>query len=328
MMRRRKRKEFSLGDFYRGNLNQLRQAAQEMVKDRNLGKKSDEKESNLLGDKKPWKLVLESLDAENREYEDWGAECKARVKKGETGIPAAPAMKLTRFINDAAARLQRIPSLEQVRFEMEEYQARNEIAHNELDAALLEAKNAFDAESPLWHTFGQLILRERQAIKEGNLPARLIGKEKEIMETLLTYQQTHFRTLTNKKDPLDGSWIPDKVIVADQHLPELLDPPVVNDNLKNRVLQFGPQNSYEQNAVNDYFEAVEEMRKAIEDVEKTERAHSIAQAEKNSASKARRLATHHLKSAIATFRAAEAFRLKEALEEEEEAGEAMRNMQL
>jgi hypothetical protein len=311
----------ALGDFYRGNLNQLRLAAQDLTKEKNVGKKSAEKVPNLLGDKRPWGLILKDLDAETLAYDTWKAEYTKKTDHGETETTKAPERKLANFINDAAARLNRPPSLAQIRFEMSEYQACNHIAHNGLDAALLEAKKAQNADSPLWELFAAIILTERQKVDEGNIPKRLHGQEKRIEETLLIYQFTHFASLKKKEDPHNGDWIPGTFTIARQHLSAIPEIQAMNDNITKRVLDFKPTNTYEGAVVEEYLEAAEELKSVLEDVEEATGSVTIAQHKKTKAEKARRVATQRLRAATSAFLIAEEFRKKEAMEEEEEAVE-------
>jgi hypothetical protein len=323
-----------LGDFHRGNLYHLKLAAKEMVEERNTRKKQElkrkmeavrkraeaaeeekneqqdiEKEPNLL-DGRPWKDVLKELDEEEELCIEWRRTWAAMAKDGQK-VPEPPKTPMSKFISDTAARSPRSYTLAQARFEIQQYKARNEIAHIGVDEAISEAKNANSGESDHWRHLAQIILKERKAIQEGDIPESLRGREAQIAETLSIYQANYFQTITTEVDIVNDVWKPDEVIVAERYLPRAEPEGLQYPDLKQRALGFKPSNTWEKSVKEDYLAAIKEEEHAQAELKEAEAAYSEASKRKSEARKECGKAHQKLKMAGASYLAMENYIKKE-----------------
>ena len=218
-----------LGGYHRGNLNHLKIVAREMIKEKFSREKKDApdaearrkvtKDRNPLEEGKTWSELLEILDQESHALNEWrcAAQEAQRVKIAHT--TPKPDRSLTNFIALAGQRCARKMELEQIRFEMEQYVSRNELAHIGLDDIISAAKTENNANFEHWKTLAQVILAQKNMINDGIIPRSLKGYEALIKESLLVYQEIHFETLLPDDANFTGVWEPAELVVSERNQP-------------------------------------------------------------------------------------------------------------
>ena len=289
-----------------------RTKAEEGLEEEKNEQQEIEKEPNLL-DGQPWKDVLKELDEEEELCIEWRRTWAAMAKDGQK-VPEPPKTPMSKFISGAAAQCPRSYTLAQARFEIQQYKARNdsnEIAHIGVDEVISEAKNANSGESDNWRYLAQIILKERKAIQEGDIPESLRGREAQIAETLSIYQANYFQTITTEVDIVNDVWKPDEVIVAERYLPRAEPEGLQHPDLKQRALGFKPSNTWEKTVKEDYLAAIKEEEHAQAELKEAEAAYSEASERKCEARKECGKAHQKLKMAGASYLAMENYIKKE-----------------
>ncbi|KUJ17683.1 uncharacterized protein LY89DRAFT_684655 [Mollisia scopiformis] len=301
-----KGKILNLGDYHRANLNTFKVTARALVAERNMGKKKAEKEKNPL-DNKPWREILAEIDKEESEMKAW----RAKPGHGILGKGAMPNQDLIDFLENVAERCTPPWSFDQAKFEMREYQTRNNIAHAGIDELLETAKKANDRHSEHWRTVAQYIIRDRQALQEEDMPLHLAaasGNKEAILESLRIFQLQYFQVLTTKRDD-NGVKMPNQVQLKDALFPEADEDDDDEPLLKNQVLSFVPTDGWEQKAKDGFLAAEKELLEC-------EEAFQAAQAGVTEAENGRKQAQENLRVAQKSFKTAMK-NFREAVKEQE-----------
>jgi hypothetical protein len=242
----------NFGDYHKGNLYVLKSTAREYVKEVNKGRTKESRMSNLLGDGKPWREVIEILDKEKKEFDDW--------RSAWPKTSPAPEQPLSEFITAVGARCPRPWALDQALFEMKEYQQRNTVAHTGIDEWIAEASAEKDPNSEKWRVVCQYVMRDQECIQDKvGLPAHICGKERKLWESLQIFMQYHFKIATSTYDK-NGTMMPKEVVPSDVYFP----PPVystIDTDITKRVLEFAPFDRYERGLRKNYIRAEEKLRR-------------------------------------------------------------------
>jgi hypothetical protein len=312
-----------LGDYHRGNLNHLKIVAREMIKEKFSREKKDApdaearrkvtKDRNPLEEGKTWSELLEILDQESHALKEWrcAAQEAQRVKIAHT--TPKPDRSLTNFIALAGQRCARKMELEQIRFEMEQYVSRNELAHIGLDDIISAAKTENNANSEHWKTLAQVILAQKNMINDGIIPRSLKGYEALIKESLLVYQEIHFETLLPDDANFTGVWEPAELVVSERNQPT--PPEIFEEDVTPQVESFEPADTWETAKRDEYLLANAQVNKIKAEIGGFEKEISDAGEMKKYARKRLNKAYRQLNAARVSFKSMQADIIKDLGEE-------------
>jgi len=242
----------NFGDYHKGNLFVLKSTAREYVKGLNKGREKEERTPNPLGEGKSWKEIIEILEKEKKELDDW--------RSSWPKTSPAPEQPLSEFVTAVGGRCPIPWRLDQALFEMKEYQQRNAVAHTGIDNWIAEASAENDPNSEKWRAVCQYIMRDQDCIQDNvGLPAHISGKERKLWESLQIFLHYHFKIATSTNDK-NGAMMPKEVIPSDIYFP----PPVYSSielDVTKRVLEFKPFNRYERGLKKTYMDAEEKLKR-------------------------------------------------------------------
>jgi hypothetical protein len=245
-----------LGDYHKTNLHILRKTSRSYIIEVNKGKKADARELNYLDDR-PWREVIQLLDTERVAFENWTS--------GTTESPSPPKQPVTDFITKVANRCPRKWTFDQAYFEITEYQRRNSLAHVGIDEWIEDARKERNPKinTKMWEAIAQHIVKDQLVIKRGMFPKHLIGKEHALLESLKIFESYHFDVLDYSLDSQGVQKVND-IKVSEAFLPkQKLEPAAV---LKQEILDFDPDDSYEKVLRQEFLEADATLAKLNEEV--------------------------------------------------------------
>jgi hypothetical protein len=227
------------------------------VKGENKGNAKEDKISNPLGDGKTWKEIVEILDKEKKELDDW--------RSAWPKTSPAPEQPLSEFVTAVGGRCPRSWGLEQAIFEMKEYAQRNAVAHTGITEWIAEASAEKDPNSEKWRVVCQYVLRDQECIQDKvGLPAHIAGKEIMLFESLQIFLNYHFKIATSTYDK-NGVIMPKEVVPSDVYFPQPVYSTIDTDIAK-RVSDFVPFNRYERRMKNDYVRAEAKLKRLEEEL--------------------------------------------------------------
>jgi hypothetical protein len=242
----------NFGDYHKGNLAVLKSTARSYVKGVNKERTKEDRMSNPLGDGRTWREIIEILDKEKKELDDW--------RSASPKTSPAPEQPLSEFVTAVGGRCPRPWTLDHAVFEMKEYQQRNTVAHTGIDEWISEASAEKDPNSEKWRLVCQYVMRDQECIQDKvGLPAHISGKERMLWESLQIFMQYHFKIATSTYDK-NGAMMPKEVVPSDVYFP----PPVystIDADITKRVSEFVPYNRYERGLRKNYIRAEEKLKR-------------------------------------------------------------------
>jgi hypothetical protein len=231
------RKILALGDYHRLNFNYLKTSTREYLAKKNKGLTKKFQEENPLN-LKSCKDISDILKKEAEALANWNVASKSNAIKGKPA-PKRPERPMTKLISQVLPTMPGWTML-QVRFEVEEYQLRNDQAHTNIEEYIEEAQKDKDAKSDKWATVAQCILNDQKLISEGDGPKHLLNKQSEIMNTLTLFQNRIFSSMENTEDPDTGMLEPISWTLSDKYMPKVAAKGLSDPEIEKRIRGSNP----------------------------------------------------------------------------------------
>ena len=165
------------GDYYKGNLYDMKKQAREKGKERLNAK---------IHAQKSWKEISAELVLERDEQRKW-------FENYENGIRLPPENPTTKLVTELAGLANM--SFNDATFQIKEYIRGYDIAHSSIDEAI--ARNAL-------HTIAEFITRDQLAIENSILPPEMEGMKEGMLSTLTIFENRFFKVIITDEDPETG----------------------------------------------------------------------------------------------------------------------------